>query len=207
MNVVSAALLRVDGRLPNEPRRIKMSSSIIGNQGIVDYSQGDTQIRISTCQSKDKNQMAINLAFSDFARNEPMNERKIFEMKTKLTAIFCPMLLSDNQIDINVEVKQDDGSLFSVIVNGITLCLCYTGVTLKDMVLSVSMNDMLDLCTDEENKGYQCSMAYSVNYEKIIYFDCNGRSQRRALTACIIAGVDYLKELHSFFRDLLGSQQ
>lgn len=181
-------LLRHDGRFPSEVRRIVIQHKTIENTPYLWYRQGNTYVRTTFRPSIDKSQFLINLNFSETSRNEQMNERTIFEMKSKLTNIFLPIILADNQIEVNVEVLQDDGSLFAVIFNSISICLCYYGVTLKDMYFAITLNENADLSSEEENKTYQCQLILSANSKKILFCECTGRIQKRNIQNAIEFG-------------------
>lgn len=170
-------ILRKDGRFAEELRKIQIDHFIVENRNYLTFSQGLTQVRTCIFQNKEKGQIGVNLNFSDLARNEPINDRKLYEMKNKIYSIFSNVVSSDYQIDINIEVLQDNGSLMSVIINSITLCLCYSGINIKDMILSLTCNDLMDLTTDEE-KQYFAIVVMSANYNQILNFQLSGKCQR-----------------------------
>lgn len=200
---INAESLRCDGRLANEMRNIRMNYSFIDNRIYINYSQGCTSVRTSLLVNKERGQFNVNLLFSSLARNEPLNDRKIYEMKNNLSSIFLPIVLSDNQIEVNVEILEDNGSLFAVIINSISLCLCFCGVTLKDMCYAVNLNEAADLCSEEENRSYNCLVVISPNTGEIYYLECFGRCQVRNLTDSISSSFIYAKEIHENIKNFL----
>lgn len=197
-------LLRCDGRLPQEMRRMEMGQEYIENRPFVSFSQGNTRVRTSILANKDKGQFCVNINFSELSRNEPMNDRKVYEIKSKLTAIFQPIVLTDSQVEVNVEVMEDDGSLFSVLVNSISLCLCFCGVVLKDMCCAITLNDKADLCSEEENKGYACTVVLSANLGTIYFLESVGRFQRKDLENAILSAFGHVRIIHDTMRKFLN---
>lgn len=185
-------------------RRIYMSHGAVGNQGFVVLGQGNTRVRTSVTPARDKNQLDVSIGFSDVSRNEPMNERRVYEMRTRLLGIFGPLISSDSQVEVNVDVKQDDGSLFSVIVNSITLCFCYCGVSLKDMCLSVTLGDCVDLCSEEESRSFQLCLVQSPSRQKILFLESSGKCQRRVLELAVSRGSECCKSIHTSMREYLS---
>lgn len=195
--------LRCDGRLPREMRRMIMSHGIVENRGFVVLRQGNTQVRVSTAPARDRSQLDVCISFSDVSRNEPMNERRVYEMRARILEIFGPLACPDTQVEVCVDVKQDDGSLFSVIVNSITLCFCYCGVSLKDMCLSVTLGDGVDLCSEEE-KGFQLCLVVSSSRQKILFLESSGKCQKKAMESAILRGVECCKSIHGTMREYLN---
>lgn len=197
--------LRPDGRFPNELRKINISCGIIDNIGFICLEQGNTQVSASLSQSKDKNPFNINLSFSQNARTDPINERKLYEMKYRLTNIFAPIISADYQVDIDLVVKQDDGSLFSVLVNSITLCLCYSGIPLIDMCISISLNESFDLSDLETKKRYQMTVVYLVKSQQLAFLEVNGRCQKNMFETALQNGIDCCKTINLQFTEFLES--
>lgn len=204
MTYVDGKALRCDGRLPEEMRRVDIGHGIVGNRGFVVLGQGNTRVRTSVVPARDKSQLDVSISFSDVSRNEPVNERIVYEMKARILEIFGPLIFPDNQVEVSVEVKQDDGSLFSVIVNSISLCFCYCGVSLKDMCLSVTLGDCVDLCSEEESKGFRVCLVLSSSRQKILFLESFGKCQRRVLESALSRGFECCKAIHSTMREYLN---
>lgn len=196
--------VRIDGRYSEELRSIRIDHDLIKNINFITYSQGLSKVKTSLFQSKDKGQINVNLNFSALARNEFLNDRKIYEMKSKLETIFNDIISSDFQIELNIDVLEDNGSLFSVIVNSITTCLCFCGVSIKDMVLSLTCNDLTDLISNEE-KGYYCTVVFSTNLNKILYLQLLGKFQRSNVKDSLNNAISGIEKIAISIRQYLDS--
>lgn len=195
--------LRPDGRFADEIRRIRISHGVVDNGGFIALSHGLTQVHASLSRLKDRGQLNINVHFQDIARNDPVNDRQLYELKTRLTDIFLQVVSTDSQVSVDLTVKQDDGGVLSALVNAMTLCLCYHGVPMVDMCVSVHLGECLDLCSKETGKGLQATVVYLVNAEKIVYFRSLGRCQRRVLESVLSSGVDCCRVVDRHFSEYL----
>lgn len=197
--------LRIDGRFSHELRRIRIHHSASGNRGTVTLAHGNTQVAafLAKPRDKDKGQLCIDISFYDVARNDPVNERRLYELKTRLVDIFAQVICTENQVCIDAVVKQDDGCIMAVLINAITLCLCYNGVPLIDMCVAVCLNESLDLCGAEENKSYAVTLACLVNSEGIVFMESVGKCQKGMLMRALTDGVECCKAIASQFSGYL----
>nr|CAG4641123.1 EOG090X0BHT [Eulimnadia texana] len=156
MELLSDQGLRVDGRRPNELRRIKCSLSVFSQaSGSAYLEQGNTKVLAAVYGpheirgSKSKtlhDQVLINCQYSmaTFSTAErkqrPRGDRKSQEMSNHLAQTFQAVIRTElyprSQIDIFVEVLQSDGGNYSACVNAATLALIDAGIPLKDAVAS-----------------------------------------------------------------------
>lgn len=195
-------MLRNDGRFPSETRRTEFLFKRAGGKGIVYWRQGNTIVNTTISENREKPQLSINLNFTETSRNEPINERRIYEMKQKIYAIFSDLIDLDFAIEINIDVLGDDGSVFSVIVNSISLACAYSGIHLKDMCVSVTLNENADLTQYEEGHGAAVCIVYSPNKDKILYLESFGKLQRLEFGKILANGIALCKEQHEKFREL-----
>lgn len=197
--------LRVDGRFSNELRDVNIQFECIENRGYVVLSQGCTTIRTYVSKNKEKKQLSINLVFSQICRNESLGERKVYEMKHELVSIFETLIPNENQIEVNVEILQDNGSLFSAIVNSISLAFCYNGISTTEMCVSLTLNEFVDLCHSEENKNFSICIVLIPVKNEILFFESFGRLQKGELLKCLEMSKVHCEIIHNLFKKELAS--
>lgn len=198
-------VLRPDGRFPTEMRRMLVQFGSNDNKGYVLLSQGATTIKTTISKIKEKKQLNVNLNFLQACRNEPLNERKVYEIKQKLNSIFALLLPNENQIDINVDILQDNGSLFSTIVNSISLALCYCGINMIGMCVSLTFNNCVDLCHAEENQSFSICVVTIPYKNEILYFESFGKIQKGELSKCLESSKDYCNYIYNYFKEELSA--
>jgi len=148
--------LRIDGRKPNELRRIKCSLGVFAQaDGSAYLEQGNTKVLAAVYGpheirgSKSKalhDQVLVNCQYSTatFSMGErkrrPRGDRKSMEMSNHLMQTFQAAIKTElyprSQIDIFVEVLQSDGGNYTTCVNAAMMALVDAGVPLKDTVVS-----------------------------------------------------------------------
>nr|CAG4635003.1 EOG090X0BHT [Alona affinis] len=148
--------LRIDGRKPNELRRIRCSLGVFSQaDGSAYLEQGNTKVLAAVYGpheirgSKSKalhDQLLVNCQFSTatFSMGErkrrPRGDRKSTEMSTHLEETFAAAIRTElfprSQIDIFIEVLQADGGNYTACVNAAMMALVDAGVPLKDTVVS-----------------------------------------------------------------------
>lgn len=197
--------LRPDGRFPDELREMKFEFGCVENKGFVLFSQGSTLVRTTISKTESKKQLNINLNFSQTSRNDPLGERKQYEMKQKLISIFGALIPNENQIEANVEILQDNGSLFSVIVNSISLAFCYCGINTTEMCVSLTLNNCVDLCYVEENRSFGAISVVDPAKDEILYFESFGPLQKGELLKCLEASKMHCNAIYQRFRSELIS--
>ncbi|ORD99420.1 hypothetical protein A0H76_892 [Hepatospora eriocheir] len=175
--------VRLDGRQSNELRNTTIKKI---NEQVI-FSQGLTSVRVFT-EKSDKFEVKI-LDCDDI-------DRKVFEMKLKLERLFTP-LINQTEVAVNLYVIQDNGSLFSTLVNAITICFCYSGIHLNDFVVGITLNQNLDLCLIEEKKEDYLNLVYSVKNDKILYLESVGKIYSEFLVERIETGIKATKVLHN----------
>lgn len=178
--LVSNIGLRLDGRRPNELRRIRCKLGVFPEpDGSAYIEQGLTKVLASVYgphqvrggRSKAQHDSAIiNCQFSMavFSTGErkrrPRGDRKSTEMsihlRQALTAAIKVELYPWSQIDVYVEVLHADGGIYPACVNVATLALIDAGIPLKEYVVactaSLANKDniaMIDISHQEEMLG------------------------------------------------------
>ncbi|CAH2058162.1 unnamed protein product, partial [Iphiclides podalirius] len=148
-DLLSSQGLRLDGRRPNELRRIRCKLGVFTQpDGSAYLEQGNTKVLAAVYgphqASKSKTStegVVVNCQYSmaTFStgerKNRPRGDRKSQEMslhlRQSLTAAIKTELYPRSQIDIYVEVLQADGGAYCASVNAATLALVDAGIPLK----------------------------------------------------------------------------
>ncbi|XP_044746035.1 exosome complex component RRP41 [Coccinella septempunctata] len=177
--LVSNIGLRLDGRRPNELRRIRCKLGVFPEpDGSAYIEQGLTKVLASVYgphqvrggRSKAQHDAAvINCQFSMavFSTGErkrrPRGDRKSTEMsihlRQALVAAIKIELYPWSQIDVYVEVLHADGGIYPACVNAATLALVDAGIPLKEYVVACTASlankdiSMIDISHQEELMG------------------------------------------------------
>ncbi|CAH2098276.1 unnamed protein product [Euphydryas editha] len=148
-DLLSSQGLRLDGRRPNELRRIRCKLGVFTQpDGSAYLEQGNTKVLAAVYgphqASKSKSSVegvVVNCQYSmaTFStgerKNRPRGDRKSQEMslhlRQALTAAIKTELYPRSQIDIYIEVLQADGGAYCASVNAATLALVDAGVPLR----------------------------------------------------------------------------
>ncbi|XP_045455026.1 exosome complex component RRP41 [Melitaea cinxia] len=176
-DLLSSQGLRLDGRRPNELRRIRCKLGVFTQpDGSAYLEQGNTKVLAAVYgphqASKSKSStegVVVNCQYSmaTFStgerKNRPRGDRKSQEMslhlRQALTAAIKTELYPRSQIDIYVEVLQADGGPYSASVNAATLALVDAGVPLRALACACSAScargraPLLDAAHAEEAAG------------------------------------------------------
>lgn len=201
--VMESQQLRNDGRFPEELRTVHCSFKKIENRGVVRWRQGNSIVSTSISQNREKKQLTINLNFLDSSRNEPMNERRIYEMRQQIQGVFSAIISPETQIEVNVDIICDYGSIFSVIINSISVACMYSGISMSDVCISATVNSNADLNYHEENKPFSLCLVLSPNTERILHLQAFGRIQRYEFEDALKMGVNTCKMYHDRLRKIM----
>ncbi|CAG4980867.1 unnamed protein product [Colias eurytheme] len=148
-DLLSSQGLRLDGRRPDELRRIRCKLGVFTQpDGSAYLEQGNTKVLAAVygphqaAKSKMSTEgVVVNCQYSmaTFStgerKNRPRGDRKSQEMslhlRQALSAAIKTELYPRSQIDIYVEVLQADGGAYCACVNAATLALIDAGVPLR----------------------------------------------------------------------------
>lgn len=191
---------RVDGRTSTEQRNIKIQFGFDETGGSVDLSQGLTSIRVVSVN--DNSKYKCKLQFSVLSSNS-IPDRQLYQMKHRIEQLFNEIIVGDIFCTIKIIIMENNGSLFSTIVNGISLWLCYNGINIIDMVTSVSFNTNIDLCSKEENDDFIGVLVFSYHVGKPLYYEGYGlfpksifyKQFEYAIQACTTLGILFKEHL------------
>lgn len=200
MSVIKGSLLRYDGRLANEMRNTNFIFKRIDSKGTVFWRQGNTIVNTTISQRKDKAQLCVNIKFQELSRNDAISDKRIYEMEQKVLSIFSEILGPDQQLEINVDVLGEDGSVFSAILNSISLSFTSFGIATEDMCVSVTLNENVDLCAHEEKKSFYICLVFCPSKEEILYLESFGKVQKVNFQNTVMNGINACKQLHKEFR-------
>nr|CAG4650408.1 EOG090X0BHT [Sida crystallina] len=178
LELLSDQGLRIDGRKPDELRRIRCSLGVFAQaDGSAYLEQGNTKVLAAVYGpheirgSKSKalhDQVLVNCQYSTatFSMGErkrrPRGDRKSQEMSNHLAQTFQAAIRTElyprSQIDIFVEVLQADGGNYSTCVNASMMALVDAGIPLKDSVVSctaslVKNTPLVDVNNVEQSGG------------------------------------------------------
>jgi len=169
--------LRIDGRRPNELRKIRCKLGIFNRAtGSAYYEQGNTKVLAAVygpreCNLRSKahhDRAIINCEYSmaNFSTGERKKKSKGDRRATEISLIirqtFESVILTNlfprSQIDIFIQVLQADGGTRCAAINAVTLALVNAGIPLKDFVCSCAAGylegtPILDLNYLEDSAG------------------------------------------------------
>ncbi|KAK7793398.1 hypothetical protein R5R35_014305 [Gryllus longicercus] len=171
--------LRLDGRRPNELRKIRCKLGVFnqpdgsayleqGNTKVLAAVYGPHEIRGSRTKAL-HDQALINCQYSmaTFSTGErkrrPRGDRKSIEMsihlRQALQAVIKTELYARSQIDIFVEVLQADGGNYCTCVNAATLALIDAGIPITEYMVACTASlangetPLVDISHLEETSG------------------------------------------------------
>jgi len=147
---------RIDGRLPEELRPIKMEVGILKNadgSAIVEY--GKTKILAAVYGPRESPRHLVNplraivrtryrmLSFSTEERKSPAPSRREIELSKVIREALEPSIISEalpkTSIDIFVEVINADGGTRTAGVTAASLALADAGIPMRDLVAGVAV--------------------------------------------------------------------
>eukprot|EP00301_Raphidiophrys_heterophryoidea_P027142 c9510_g1_i1.p1 GENE.c9510_g1_i1~~c9510_g1_i1.p1 ORF type:complete len:249 (+),score=44.04 c9510_g1_i1:33-779(+) len=172
--------LRVDGRRPNEHRRVRSRVGVLANaDGSAYYEQGNTKCiatisgpREAEKRSDAEHNKAVvmcDIGMATFStterRKRSKGDRRIMEMCFQLRQVFEASILLElyprSQIVISVQVLQADGGVLPAIINAASLAVIDAGIALKDFVVAcnagyISKTPFLDINHIEDGANGPC---------------------------------------------------
>ncbi|KAJ1724890.1 Exosome non-catalytic core component [Coemansia erecta] len=167
--------LRVDGRRPNELRRISCRASVLSSaDGSSYYEQGNTKVLVAVYGPREPRQRnpalateqaQINVEFNvapfstSERRRRSKGDKRLLEVAAFVRQTFegavQRSVYQRSQIDIYIHLLQNDGGTLEACVNAATLALVDAGISMVDYVCActagfVEETPVLDLCGVEE---------------------------------------------------------
>ncbi|KAL6121937.1 component of the 3 5 exoribonuclease for 3 processing of 5.8S rRNA [Nucleospora cyclopteri] len=194
------ATYRIDGRTNEEFRNISIETGRNNFDGFITLFQGETVVRATQKIPNDKTKFKVVINFLETACSAEMNERKQYDLKFGLEQVFNQIVTDKLPVYIEITVLQNNGSLFSSLINVCTLCMCYCGIEMSDFAVSLTFNEGIDLCLAEENKTYDFCIVYLFNQGTVIYQECVGQVQRKTLLESQQKAIYFCKKLALIFQ-------
>ncbi|EPR78715.1 Exosome component 4 [Spraguea lophii 42_110] len=168
--------LRVDGRERFEIRNIKIENGMVESIPFIELTMGATIIRSSMKKVYDqRNLIKTNIQYFETTQScGKKYHAEIEEIKQKINGIFGNIMINTTEkIELDITIKQNNGSLMSCIINCVSLLLCYGGINLRDVVVSCSAviydnKPLVDPCEYEEEQNLtKFILAYSSAEDKV----------------------------------------
>ncbi|KAK4018513.1 exosome complex component RRP41 [Daphnia magna] len=221
--------LRIDGRKPNELRRIRCSLGIFAQaDGSAYLEQGNTKVlaavygphEIRGSKSKALHDKAfVNCQYSTatFSMGErkrrPRGDRKSTEMSTHLEETFAAAIRTElyprSQIDIFVEVLQADGGNYTTCVNAAMMALVDAGVPLKDTVVSCTASLVKDVplvdVNHVEQSGGSPELVVSIlpHSGEIVYMSLTQRFHIDHLSKVLDTAIKGCKDIGVILKEIM----
>ena len=213
---------RIDGRKPNELRKIEMEVGVIPNaNGSAKVAFGNTIVMAAVygprtlhpkhLQLYDRAllQCRYNMApFSVEERKSPGPSRRSIEISKVTRLALEPAIFLEEYpqtvIDVYIEVIQADGSTRVTGINAASLALADAGVPMRDLVVALSggkIEDTLiiDLCGKEDNYSEaDIPLAFMPRNKEITLLQMDGRLEpkevKKILKMIVKAGEKVYEE-------------
>ncbi|CAC5408927.1 exosome complex component RRP41-like [Mytilus californianus] len=223
LNLLSDQGFRIDGRKPNELRRIQCKLGVFkqadgsayieqGNTKVLATVYGPHEIRGSRAKLL-LDRVLVNCQYSmaTFSTGErkrrPRGDRKSQEMTMHLKQTFDAAIMTNlyprSQIDIFVEVLQSDGGNYCASVNAATLALIDAGIPMKDFVCACSAsfvndNPIADInYLEESSGGPELIVATLPKSDQIVFLEQNSRLHEDNLSKVIDLAVKSCKDVYT----------
>ncbi|XP_067929557.1 exosome complex component RRP41-like [Watersipora subatra] len=215
--------LRLDGRRPNELRKISCNLGAFSQaDGSAYIEQGNTKVLAAVygpheiTGSKSRalhDRVLVNCQYSmaTFSTGErkrrPRGDRKSIEMTLHMQQTFeaaiHTQLYPKSQIDIFVEVLQSDGGNYCASINAATLALIDAGIPMKDIVCASSASLIKDTPIvdinhmEETHAGVEVVLAILPKTEQIVFLQINGRIHEDHSPAVTELGMKGCLDVHA----------
>uniref|UniRef100_T1J870 Putative exosome complex component RRP41 n=1 Tax=Strigamia maritima TaxID=126957 RepID=T1J870_STRMM len=218
--------LRIDGRRPNELRKIRCKLGVFtqadgsayieqGNTKVLAAVYGPHEIRGSRANAIHNNAL-INCQYSmaTFSTGErkrrPRGDRKSQEMTKHLKQTFEAVIKTElyprSQIDIFVEVLQADGGNFCACVNAASLAVIDAGIPIKDYVCACTagfMQDtpLVDASDAETSNRIGVTIAILPRSEQIVLMEFCTPSDDDQMSKVLDAAIQGCKDIYQILNE------
>ena len=218
--IVSPEGLRIDGRRPNEMRKLKCEVGLVQDaDGSAIVEQGYTKVLVTIygpheCKLKSQrnNEKAViccsykKASFSTGTRlKQLISDSRSTEISVMIQNTFEAAVLLEkypkSQIDINVQVLQGDGGERCVAINATTLALINAGIPMRDYVCACAAtiyqdSPILDINYLEEScRGPLFMLAVMPKTEKIVQLQLDNRLHNDHLDKVVHQTIQGCKDI------------
>ena len=167
-DILALAGLRVDGRRPEELRRINFVVGTGGHQAdgscYCEHGLNKVQVLVHGPQEVSRRDQAedraiiscriLNTPFSGSERKKrKASDRRSVELENMIKQTFEPIIMLDlyplSEILFIINIFESDGSIESTIVNACTMALMDAGIAMVDVIASCTVGDIRNqICID-----------------------------------------------------------
>lgn len=167
---------RVDGRLPNELRPLKIEAGVLkkadgsaylelGDNKVIAAVYGPRELHPRHLQRPDRAVLNCRYdmaAFSVEERKRPGPSRRSREISKVATEALEPAIFLQRypraEIDVTMEILQASGGTRTAGITAASVALADAGIPMRDLVVSIAAGKVdgeivLDLCTEEDQWG------------------------------------------------------
>ncbi len=226
---MSAEFVRVDGRLPDQLRPIKMVVGILDRaDGSAYVEQGNTKVLVAVYGPRElhpKHQASPDSAmvrcryhmapFSTRERKTPAPSRREIELSKVIKDALSQAIFLESfprtSIDVFIEVLEADGGTRCASINACSLALANAGIPLRDLVSAVAVGKyrghiILDL-NDEEDEAAEADMPIAImpNLNKVTLLQVNGVLTEEEFKQAFNLAVKGCMEIDRIQRETLRS--
>ncbi|KAJ1920804.1 Exosome non-catalytic core component [Mycoemilia scoparia] len=222
--------LRVDGRRPNELRKISCRASVLrSSDGSAYYEQGNTKVLVAVYgphESRHRSQVQFDRAFinvefnvAPFSTNErrkrSKNDKRLLEIASAIKQTFEPVVITTlfprSQIDIYLHLFQHDGGTLETCINAATLALIDAGIPLHDYVCActagyIENTPILDLNHTEEASPETPDLTIAIlpRTQKIALLQMESKLHVEKVEEIITAAMHGCKFIHKKLDDAVS---
>lgn len=229
VDLLSDEGFRIDGRRPNEVRRVACRLGIfeqadgsafleMGNTRVLAAVYGPHEVRSSARTRQLHDRAAINCQYSmaTFStadrKTRPRGDYRSLEITANIKEIFETAILTQlyphSQIDIYLEVLQSDGSNYAACVNAATLALIHAGICLKDVVCAssaglIDKKTIVDVNYTEESISASpvLTVALMAKTKEVLSMESTGRLAFDSLDAVMDAASQGCLQVYEVMRE------
>lgn len=232
-DLLSEAGFRIDGRKPNELRKINCKLGVfeqadgsayleIGQTNVLAAVFGPHEVSRhgprKTGSFHDKAYVNCQYSQATFStierKRKPRTDVRSLELTNNIREIFDNVILTNlfpnSQIDIFLEVLQSDGSNMSACINAATLALIHAGIPIKDFVVSCSAtlvdeNTLIDVSHFEESASNLPILTLSMlpKSKQIASMESTGRIPLDLVEKIIDSAVTGCEEIHQICKSIV----
>ncbi|MCC5994009.1 MAG: exosome complex exonuclease Rrp41 [Candidatus Aenigmarchaeota archaeon] len=218
---------RIDGRLPDEVREIKMSiGEILNADGSARVSFGNTEAIVAVygpralfpkfLQETDVGLVRVIYSMSPFSvdeRKNPAPDRRSIEIsKVTKEALSAAIFIEDFPkavVDVYENIIQADGSTRVAAINAASLALASAGIPMKDLVAACSVGKVddtliVDLNGKEDNYS-ESDMAVAMMPSKglITFLQMDGRLTKEEVLELLKKAEEVCKRIYELQKKTL----
>ncbi|MEM5766329.1 MAG: exosome complex exonuclease Rrp41 [Candidatus Aenigmatarchaeota archaeon] len=218
---------RLDGRLPEEMRKIEMKVGVIsradgsamvkfGNTLAIAAVYGPRPLYPKYLQEAETGILRCRynmVPFSVSERKAPGPDRRSIELSKMIRLALEPAIFLEEfpkaTVDVFVEILQADGSTRVTGINAASLALASAGIPMKDLVVACSVGKIdgtliLDLSGMEDNNS-ECDMAFAMmpSKEKITLLQMDGTLTKEEIKKLMEIAKDACKKIYEMQKNAI----